>query len=133
MPRALLLTAAIGLTAIFTARQSLALDTVLGAGVASRGRPAHVTAGGGMPTDQGLARPGFSSKVGSGSVGVTRAGSGGSTGPSTAGGFHAAGVGKPVTASRGQSTMDVVPGKAPAFFNHVSGKRLAPDVGARAH
>jgi hypothetical protein len=121
MRTALLLTIAIGLTTLLANRPSFAADPPLGAGVASRGRPALVTGGGGVPTDQGLARPGFSSKVGTGSVGATKAGGSGGMGPSTYGNYHAAGVGKPVTAGLGQSTMDVVPGKSPTYLKNVSG------------
>jgi hypothetical protein len=133
MRRALFLTASIGLTLLLTSRASLALDQKLGSGVAGRGQAARVTGGGGVPTDATLANPGFSSKLGTGSVGIPSAVKSGGAGPTIESDFHAAGLGKAVTASRGQNTMNVVPGRVPTYINLTAGKRMEPWIGERGH
>jgi hypothetical protein len=133
MRPALFLTASIGLTLLLTSRASFALDQKMGAGVAGRGQAARVTGGGGVPTDSTLAKPGFSSKVGTGSLGLVSAGKSGGAGPIIESDFHAAGLGKAVTAGKGQSTMDVVPGRVPTYINLIAGKRMEPWIGERGH
>ena len=132
MRRTSLFITALATAILATAQISLALEPGVGVDVAGKGRPARVSAGSGQPTDDRLARPGFSSRIGGGNIGVTSAGSRGGMGPASESGFHAAGIGKIVTAGRGRSTMETVPGRTPTYINILSGTRGAPDVGARA-
>ena len=118
------------ITLAFVSRATLAVDATVVSGVGGMGYSAHVTAGSGRSADDGLARPGFSA-LPAGQIGVTRAGSGGTTNPGTDDGFHVAGMGRANTGGVGGSTMDTVPGRSVNYVNIVSGLRTAPLVGGR--
>jgi hypothetical protein len=122
-----LLTAAMSLSV----KAGFAVDPRNTTGVGGVGRSANVTAGWGRASDDGLAHPGFPSRTGAGMVGVTSGGVSGGTNRGTEDGFHAAGLGKVITAGVGRSTVDSVPGRSPTYIDLVSGKRTAPLMGSR--
>jgi hypothetical protein len=131
MRRTSLLLAVVGTVVLTAGQMSLALDPRATSGVGGLCGPAHVTAGWGRANDDGLARPGFPSRTGSGQIGVTPGGTTGGLNPGTENGFHASGMGKVITAGIGRSTMENVPGRSPTYSNILVGSRMAPYVGAR--
>jgi hypothetical protein len=132
MRRASLLIAALTTAVLAAGRISLALDPGATVGVSGKSGPANVSAGLGQRADDRLARPGFSSRIGGGNIGVTPAGSRGGLNPAMQSSFHASGMGKIITAGKGRSTMEIVPGRTPSYINILSGTREAPSMGSRA-
>jgi hypothetical protein len=129
MRLALLLSAAIALS-LLSSRASFAADATIGSGVAGRGQVARVTGGGGRPSEDNLATPGFAAHV-SKSIGASGGTRAGGVGHGIDNGFHSAGIGKMVKASRGQDTMNTVPGRAPTYIKIIGGTRVEPLMGAR--
>jgi hypothetical protein len=87
-----------------------------------------ITGGSGRSAEDGLAHPG----VGIGSYTAGRgvpSMSAQATNPGTDDGFHAAGMGKPNTASVGRGTMETVPGRSKTYMSMIVGQRSAPVVG----
>jgi hypothetical protein len=132
MMRNLLTLAVLSATLCFAAKASFALDPRQTTGVGGIGRSANVTAGSGRASDDGLAHTGFPSRTGSGMIGVTGGGVSAGTNKGTEDGFHAAGMGKVITAGIGRSTNETVPGRSPTYINLVVGTRTAPLMGSRA-
>ena len=131
MRRTLLSVAVAGVALLAANRFSLALDPAHAGGVGGIGRGAHVTAGWGRASDDGLARPGFPQRTGAGQIGVTQAESKGGINPGTEEDFHVSGMGKVLLGGITRSTMEVVPGRTPTYINTVAGTRIAPWVGSR--
>jgi hypothetical protein len=103
------------------------------AGVAGTSGPAHVTSVLGRASDDSLASPGFSSKIGGGGGGIVHGGVNAGTNRGTEQDSHATGRGKAMTASLRRSTMEDVPGHTPTFINLVAGLRSEPVMGGRGH
>jgi hypothetical protein len=131
MRRASLYIAALGTAVLMTSQVGLALDPKIAGGVGGMGGPAHVTAGWGRASDDGLARPGFPSRTKQGQIGVTSAGSRGEVGRGTENDFHAAGMGRLILGGVGRSTMETVPGRSPTYISTLAGTRMAPFMGSR--
>lgn len=104
-------------------------DQTNSSGAGGRGYATSVTSVPSRTSEDGLAHPGFSIQ-GAGSKGITSAGVPGSTNPSTEA-FHAAGMGKAITAGIGRSTNETVPGKSINYIPIVSGTRMSTTVGGR--
>ncbi len=132
MRRSTPMIAAVAVVALATALPSFALDPGATVGISGLRASTRVATGLGHPTDDHLARPGFSTRIGQGSVGVTSAGSRGGLNPVTIGDFHTAGMGKAITAGMGGSTMDTVPGRTPTYIHILTGTRQPPPMGSRA-
>ena len=109
-------------------RISLALDPAHTGGVGGIGGAAHVTAGWGRASDDGLARLDFRSAR-SGQIGVPQADSKGGTNTGTDNDFHVAGMGRYILGGITRSTMEVVPGRTPTYIDTVAGTRIAPWIG----
>jgi hypothetical protein len=122
---------AAGAAALMMCQTGLALEPGVAGGVGGLSGPAHVTAGWGRASDDGLARPGFASRVQAGQIGVTPAGTKGSLNPGTGSDFHLAGMGRVINGGIGRSTMENVPGITPTYMNIVAGTRMAPYMGSR--
>jgi hypothetical protein len=131
MLRQLLSLTALTAALLLAPRPSRALDQNTAAGVASIGYHSQVTGLASHNTDDGLARPGFPARNGAGQIGITPGGVTGSTNRPSDDGFHAAGLGKIITAGIGRSTMETVPGRTPTYISIVVGTRVAPLVGGR--
>jgi hypothetical protein len=131
MRRTLLFFAPVAAVIFAAGQTSLAVDPNISVGVGGVGRTAHVTAGWGRASDDGLARPGFPQRTGAGQIGVTQAESRGGLNPGTESGFHVAGMGRLILGGVGRSTMETVPGRTPTYINLVSGTRMAPYMGSR--
>jgi hypothetical protein len=131
MRRNLLTIAAAGVALLATSGISLGLDPAHAGGVGGVGRTAHVTAGWGRASDDGLARPGFPQRTGAGQIGVTQAESKGGINPGTDNDFHVSGMGRQILGGLTRSTMEVVPGRTPTYINTLAGTRMAPYMASR--
>jgi hypothetical protein len=123
--------AAVTLVVLTASQVGLALDPQQTTGVSGLSGPAHVTAGWGRSTEDGLSRPGLPARIGWGSVGVSSAGSRGGLNPGTDSDFHLAGLGRVINGGVGRSTMETVPGRTPTYVNVVAGTRMSPYIGSR--
>jgi hypothetical protein len=123
--------AAVGAAVLMVCQTGLALEPGVAGGVAGLSGPAHVTAGWGRASDDGLARPGFASRVHAGQIGVTPAGTKGGLNPGTDSDFHLSGMGRVINGGIGRSTMETVPGLTPTYINTVAGTRMAPYMASR--
>jgi hypothetical protein len=108
-----------------------ALDQTTAAGKGGIGRAIKVATGAGLNTNDGLAHPGLRTPS-PGQLGIT---AGGATGTGTNrnadDGFHAAGMGKAITAGRGRSTMETVPGRSPIYIHLLGGTGISAQIGGR--
>jgi hypothetical protein len=131
MRRSPLLIAVLAIVLPASARISLALEPGVSVGVSGKGLAAHVPAGMGQAVNLGAARPGFSTRLGQGNIGVALVGTSGGLNPGVENGSRALGASHTGTSGISGGTMNYVPGRSPTYIYIVTGTRQSPLVGSR--